>query len=223
MNLQWKAISTLVFTLAPTTPFLSSAVTINAIDPSNTPLPVELTTFTANYTNKEVKLSWKTATEINNFGFDIEKKIEGGDWTKIGFVKGNGNSNSPKQYLFSDEALFGGSQFKYRLKQIDNDGQFEYSDAVEVLVVPDNFELSQNFPNPFNPSTKFRFSIPVETKLRINIYNMLGEFIITAAEGEYAPGFYEAEFNAVNLPSGVYIYRIKSAEFVHTRKMMLLK
>ena len=189
----------------------------------NEPLPVELTTFTAAYSNQSVELNWQTATEVNNFGFDIEKKIDGGDWIKIGFVAGNGNSNSPNQYIFSDEALFGGSQFKYRLKQMDNDGQFEYSDAVEVLVVPDNFELSQNFPNPFNPSTKFRFSVPVTTNLQFNIYNMLGEHIITAAEGEYAPGFYEAEFNAASLPSGVYIYRIESAEFVHTRKMMLLK
>ena len=143
---------------------------------------------------------------------------------QIGFVEGHGNSNSPKQYSYSDKDLFaGGSKFQYRLKQVDTDGQFEYSDVVEVEIMPAQFELSQNYPNPFNPSTTIRFSLPKETQLKINIYNMLGELVETLAEGTYEAGYHKVTFNASSLPSGAYIYRIESSDFVQVRKMVLLK
>jgi len=136
----------------------------------------------------------------------------------------SGNSNSPKEYSYSDKDLFaGGSKFEYRLKQIDTDGQFEYSDVVEVEVVPTQFELSQNYPNPFNPSTTIRFSLPKETQLKINIYNMLGELVETLAEGIYKAGYHKVTFNASTLSSGAYIYRIESTDFVQTKKMILMK
>jgi len=199
---------------------LTAPENINSI-----PLPVELSSFTVKVINdKEVKLNWITKTEVNNYGFNVERRINEDEWNNIGFVEGNGNSNSPKNYSFTDNDLFeGGSKFQYRLKQIDSDGQFEYSDAIEVKIVPTQFELSQNYPNPFNPSTTIRFSLPKETQLKINIYNMLGQLVETLAEGTYEAGYHKVTFNASTLPSGAYIYRIESSEFVQVRKMVLLK
>ncbi|MDY0081885.1 MAG: hypothetical protein RBR74_01765, partial [Ignavibacteriaceae bacterium] len=112
------------------------------------PLPVELSSFTGKINaNNSIDLNWMTKTEINNYGFNVERRINEEDWNSIGFVGGHGNSNSPKEYSFTDDDLFaGGSKFQYRLKQIDTDGQFEYSDVVEVELVPTKYELSQNYP-----------------------------------------------------------------------------
>jgi hypothetical protein len=189
------------------------------------PLPVELSSFTGKVIDgNEVKLNWVTKTEVNNYGFNIEKKINEGDWNTLGFVEGHGNSNSPKEYNYSDKDLFaGGTDFQYRLKQVDTDGKFEYSDVVEVEIAPTKFELSQNYPNPFNPSTTVRFSLPKETQLKINIYNMLGELVETLAEGTFEAGYHKVTFDASALPSGAYIYRIESSEFVQVRKMILIK
>jgi hypothetical protein len=188
-------------------------------------LPVELSSFTGKIVDgNEVKLDWVTKTEVSNYGFNVERRINNGEWTSIGFVEGHGNSNSPKEYSYSDKDLFaGGSKFQYRLKQVDTDGQFEYSDVVEVEIMPTQFELSQNYPNPFNPSTTIRFSLPKETQLKINIYNILGELVQTLAEGTYEAGYHKVTFNASSLPSGAYIYRIESSDFVQVRKMLLLK
>jgi len=188
------------------------------------PLPVELTSFTANANGDKVDLSWETQTEVNNYGFNVERRINEGEWNSIAFIEGHGTSNSPKEYSYSDKDLFsGGSKFQYRLKQVDNDGSFEYSDVVEVEIAPSQFELAQNYPNPFNPSTTIRFSLPKETQLKINIYNMLGELVETLAEGNYETGYHKVTFNASTLPSGVYIYRIESSDFVQTKKMLMIK
>lgn len=224
MNLQWVTISTLVYTLEPSPPFTSSSVTINAIDPANAPLPVELSSFTASLNQNNVDLEWQTKTEVNNYGFNVERKINEDEWSTIGFVEGHGNSTSPKNYSYKDDDLFsGGSRFSYRLKQINNDGTFEYSDIIEVEVLPDQYELSQNYPNPFNPNTTIRFSLPEQTRLRINIYSILGELVKTIAEGIYEAGYHKVIFEANDLTSGTYIYRVESSEFVQTRKMLLLK
>ena len=144
--------------------------------------------------------------------------------TALRFVEGHGNSNSPKEYSYSDKDLFaGGSKFQYRLKQVDTDGQFEYSDVVEVEILPTKFELSQNYPNPFNPSTTIQFSLPKETQLKINVYNMIGELVRTIADGNYDAGYHKVTLNAVDLPSGAYVYRIESPDFVQVKKMVLIK
>jgi len=125
----------------------------------------------------------------------------------------------------------GGSNFQYRLKQVDTDGSFEYSDVVEVEVVPNQYELSQNYPNPFNPSTTIRFSLPEVAQVKLNVYNMLGEQVATIAEGMYESGYHKVTFNASNLPSGAYVYRIESSNpstgsgqsFVQVKKMILMK
>lgn len=194
-------------------------------DENTTPLPVELSSFTGRVVDRnEVKLNWITKTEVNNYGFNVERNINEGEWNTLGFVEGHGNSNSPKEYSYSDKDLFaGGSKFQYRLKQVDTDGKYEYSDIVEVEILPAKFELSQNYPNPFNPSTTIQFSLPKATQLKINIYNMLGELVETLAEGTYEAGYHKVTFNASNFPSGIYIYRIESSAFTQVRKMVLIK
>jgi len=201
---------------------------------SDIPLPVELTSFTSKYLNDKIQLNWVTKTEVNNYGFNVERRINDSEWNSIGFVAGHGNSNSPKEYSYSDKDLFaGGSLFQYRLKQVDTDGTFEYSDVVEVDVMPTQFELSQNYPNPFNPSTTIRFSLPHASQIKIELFNIIGEQVATLADGMYESGFHKIEFsakggsasggNAYDLPSGAYIYRLTSESFVQTKKMLLLK
>ena len=195
-------------------------LTIQYIDP---PFPVELTSFSVILLNKNVQLKWATATEINNYGFDIERKNKDNNWIKIGFVQGNGNSNSPKIYEFLDKCPAGGSKFQYRLKQIDNDGQFEYSDVVEIEAVPNEFALYQNYPNPFNPVTTIRYQLPKQSKVVIKIYNVLGSEVMELLNEQKEAGIYEVEFNAESLASGTYIYKIVADNFVQTKKMILLK
>lgn len=185
--------------------------------------PVELTSFEATIKENEIELRWETITEVNNYGFNVERRIDEGEWNSIGFVEGNGNSNSPKHYTFVDKNPFGGSVFAFRLKQIDTDGAYEYSTEVEVELLPRKYELYQNYPNPFNPVTNIKFSLPVQIQLMIKLYNMLGEQVATIAEGTYPSGYHMVTFNANNLPSGTYIYRLESSKYVQVKKMLLLK
>lgn len=189
--------------------------------------PVELTSFKATVKEKDIELRWETKTEVNNYGFDIERSISNHMnnrlWQTIGFISGNGNSNSPKFYLFTDRKPIGGSEFAYRLKQIDTDGTYEYSGEVQVMLLPTKYELYQNYPNPFNPSTTIRFSLPKETHLKINIYNLLGQLVDTITQGTFEAGYHKVTFNASNLPSGIYVYALTSGNFVDTKKLILLK
>ncbi|MBK7866200.1 MAG: lamin tail domain-containing protein [Ignavibacteriales bacterium] len=141
------------------------------------PLPVELTSFTARAAGSVVNLNWETATEVDNNGFDVERNATG-TWQKIGFVEGHGTANSPKYYNFTDKSVTG-NKIQYRLRQVDNDGTFEYSPVVEVELAPTTFALDQNYPNPFNPSTTIRFSLPTSDIVTLNIYNTLGEKVAT--------------------------------------------
>lgn len=200
------------------------------LNEDTSPLPVELNSFVAQtYSDTNVKLNWETQTEVNNYGFEVERKVHTSTslsvttWEKVGFVNGNGNSNSPKEYSFVDSNPTGGSKYLYRLKQVDNDGQFEYSDAVEVEIVPKEFTLYQNYPNPFNPVTRIRYQLPQESKVVIKIYNILGAEVLELLNVKKEAGIYEVEFKAQNLPSGTYIYRIIADNFTQTNKMILLK
>jgi hypothetical protein len=192
------------------------------------PLPVELTSFSALVIGKDVKLSWNTATEINNYGFEIERMsiVKGqtsDEWQKIGFVNGNGNSNSPKSYSFMDDKVTTG-KYSYRLKQIDNDGQYEYSKTIEVdLNGVKEFELSQNYPNPFNPSTTIRFNLREAENVKLTLYNILGQEIKSLLNEFKEAGVHSVNFNASELNSGIYIYKIESGLFIQTRKMTLVK
>lgn len=195
---------------------------------SEIPLPVELTSFTAALNNSAVELNWNTATEVNNYGFEVERlaisdKLLANGWSKIGFVEGHGNSNSPKDYSFEDnnppiEIL------QYRLKQIDFDGKFEYSDVVEVNYdAPVKFVLDQNYPNPFNPTTKISYEIPVKANVVIKVYDVLGSEVVALLNEDKLPGRYQVEFNAPNLTSGIYFYSINAGEYKSIKKMILLK
>jgi len=187
------------------------------------PLPVELSSFTAKIFDEGVKLIWKTETEVNNYGFEILRQAQYDRWSLLGFIEGHGNSNSPKEYFFLDEEISYGS-YAYRLKQIDNDGSYEYSD--EILVdnpAPVDYTLQQNYPNPFNPVTTISYSLPVKSQVELVVYNALGESVLQLVSGEKEAGGYSVEFNAARLPSGIYFYRLQGESFVETKKMVLMK
>jgi len=189
----------------------------------NIPLPVELISFSGKAKGSHIYLNWSTATEVNNYGFEIERKTENTDWIKVGFVAGNGNSNSPKEYSFNDKPLFG-KVFKYRLKQIDTDGKFAYSSEIEVQPgISVKFSVSQNFPNPFNPTTRIEFTIPSDNKVEVKVYSVLGTEIATLLNEYKEAGSYSIDFSASNLVSGVYLYRITSGKYSEIKKMILLR
>jgi Lamin Tail Domain/Secretion system C-terminal sorting domain len=192
---------------------------------NNQPLPVELSSFSASIVNEGVKLEWRTETEINNYGFDVERSSTplGTKWNVIEFIKGFGNSNSPREYLFVDKNITCG-EYAYRLKQIDNDGTFEYSKILEVTVnVPLKYELNQNYPNPFNPATEIAFTIPQAGMVTLKVYNTLGEEIAVLVNGFIEPGIHTVNFNASGLNSGIYFYKLESRDFIQVKKMILLK
>ncbi|MFA6979249.1 MAG: T9SS type A sorting domain-containing protein [Ignavibacteriaceae bacterium] len=189
-------------------------------------LPVELTSFNSTVRGKEVNLTWKTATEINSYGFEIQKsevRSQNGGWEKVGFVQASGNSNSPREYTFTDNNLQEG-KYQYRLKMIDNDGTFEYSNIIEAeITAPKEFVLSQNYPNPFNPVTTINYSLPIDGKVMLVVYSINGEKIAELVNETQAAGSYNIPFSATGLASGTYIYRLQAGEFVQMKKMILLK
>ena len=192
-------------------------------------VPVELTSFSAITIGKEVKLNWKTSTEVNNYGFEIFRSTQNDkyNWTKIGFVNGYGNSNSPKSYSFTDQDVSNGIN-SYRLKQIDTDGKFDYSKEIQVTIdnLPTKFELSQNYPNPFNPSTVIQYALPSEEFVQLKVFSVLGNEISTLVNEVQEAGNYKVEFNASRInasSSGVYFYRLEAGSFIDSRKMILVK
>jgi hypothetical protein len=192
------------------------------------PIPVELTLFTAIQVKDGIKLYWTTATETNNAGFSVERSRDNFSFNSISYVDGNGTTTEVNDYSFVDKDVTSG-RFFYRLKQIDFDGTYTFSKTVETEVnVPDVFVLSQNYPNPFNPSTNIKFSLPVDSKIRIYLFNTLGEKLDVIAEGEFSVGYHELNFDASKLSNGVYYYTLSAqgnngSSFVTTRKMVLLK
>jgi hypothetical protein len=203
---------------------------------NNDPLPVELTSFSASLVGNKVSLNWVTATEVNNFGFEIERKIVGTSrdlseiWATISFIKGNGNSNSPKEYSFIDESVKDGKN-SYRLKQIDFDGNFEYSEEIEVDIrtTPVEFNLAQNYPNPFNPSTVISYQLSAFSNVKLTVYDLLGNEVTVLVNKEQEAGVYNFEWNGSGLSSGVYYYRLNAVSpngeqnFTSVKKMLLLK
>ncbi len=203
----------------------------------NNPLPVELSSFTADVKGRDVQLRWTTATEVNNAGFEIErKKISEGDkqamsWEKVGFVRGNGNSNRPIEYSFIDSKLNSG-KYSYRLKMIDYDGSYEYSDEINIEIgKPAVTKLEQNYPNSFNPSTVIEYQLANPSKVGIEVYNITGQRLVTLVDNDQDAGYYNIVFDAsrYGLSSGVYFYRmvaidkINGQRVVQTKKMLYLK
>jgi len=186
-------------------------------------IPVELTSFTANVSDADVLLNWTTATEVNNQRFEIERRSEEDQSITIGYVEGYGTTTEPKEYSYIDNTV-GTGIYYYRLKQIDFSGQYEYSDEIEVEVNgPLTFALEQNYPNPFNPSTLIKYSVPENGFVKLSVYNLVGEEVSVLVNGTVDAGFYEVAFNAANLPSGTYFYRLQAGNTIQVKKMILLK
>ncbi|QQS35958.1 MAG: T9SS type A sorting domain-containing protein [Ignavibacteriales bacterium] len=191
-------------------------------------IPVELISFNASVNDNTVLLNWATASERNNSHFEIQRSDDGTGYKTIGTVKGAGNTTETKYYSFIDNKLSTGKQY-YRLKQIDFDGTFHFSNVVEVEInLLFNFDLGQNYPNPFNPSTKIIFMIPSNisgeiSNVKLTVYDILGNIVTTLVDDQKPEGIYEVEFEASNLSSGTYVYKLQAGEFTQTRKMLLIK
>jgi hypothetical protein len=215
-------------------------ITVTGNGPNGTPvhkrtvnmeviIPVELTSFSAVTDKQNVQLNWSTATETNNMGFEIERTgsvTEGGtfgEWENVSFVKGHGTITEARFYSFVDKDVKPGL-YSYRLKQIDFDGTFEYSNEIEVEVLaPLSYVLEQNYPNPFNPSTKIEFQIPEQSSVILKIYDVLGNEVRILVNNEMDAGKHSVEFDASELASGIYYYRIQAGEFDNMKKMVLIK
>jgi hypothetical protein len=188
---------------------------------------VELISFTAHSNGSAVTLNWQTATEVNNYGFEVQKSEisnQNSIWEKVGFVNGSGNSNSIKEYSFT-ETNIGSGKYYYRLKKIDKDGGFIYSNAVEVNItaLPTEYTLYQNYPNPFNPSTKISYQLPKSSFVTLKVYDIIGREISTLVNEQQNAGQYEVAFDGSKLASGEYLYRIQAGDFISIKKLVLLK
>jgi len=205
-------------------------------------IPVELASFNAAVSGNDVTLNWITASETNNYGFEIQRSLKDGKWEMengkfirqsvnedrwevVGFVEGKGTTTEQQFYTFTDKNLSAG-KYQYRLKQIDFDGSVNYSKIVEVNTsVPVEFVLEQNYPNPFNPSTKIKFTLPEASNVSLKVYDMLGREAATLIDEFKPAGNYDVEFSAESfqLSSGVYFYRLNAGDFTSVKKMILSK
>lgn len=196
---------------------------------NNGSLPVELTSFTAMLRNETVALKWSTATETNNYGFDVERSFDRENWEKIGFVAGSGTTSSQRDYTFDARLAQRDMQqelLSFRLRQIDRDGSIDYSPEVSVSPagVAGTVELKQNFPNPFNPATNISFNLPASDVVSLSVYNELGVEVARIHDGtQLERGWHTASFNATELPSGLYMYRLQTSAGTSSRTMMLMK
>lgn len=196
-------------------------------------LPVSLSSFTHSTNNRTVTLMWVTEWELNNTGFEVERtplKAEGGkeEWQKIVFITGKGTTNTANGYIYKDENLKTG-KYKFRLKQIDLSGNYEYYELQEEVTIapPGKFDMGQNYPNPGNPNTKINFEMPVNGKVSIVMYDLLGREIATLLNENREADYYTVEFNGSNIASGVYFYRIdaegEGKKFTKAMKMIIVK
>lgn len=196
-------------------------------------VPVELASFQAISENGHIILEWLTATESNNYGFEIQRRAAASlDWKTIGFVQGKGTTTNAQQYRFVDDQIAAGSYY-YRLKQIDFDGRFEFSAEIYVdAAMPRQFVLEQNHPNPFNPETMINYQIPPRSDgsvmVELKIYNLLGDEVRTLVQKEQRAGYYSViwdgrDNHGVNVAAGTYVYRIQAGKFIKSHKMLLLR
>ena len=219
--------------------FWSSGVTTSG----SQALPVELTSFLVSTNNNTVTLNWATATEVNNYGFEVERRVvrtdlsqpspqRGGQgWGQIGFVQGNGTSNIAHSYSYADASVSSGT-YAYRLKQIDNDGTFKYSsEAQATIVAPKKFSLNQNFPNPFNPTTTISYNLPQHSNVKIAVYDIMGREVATLVNETKDAGSYQTVWNANRFASGMYFYKLtahqtdggQAGNYTSVKKLVLLK
>ena len=186
-------------------------------------LPVDLTSFTAYQSGDNVVLQWETASELNNAGFDIEVQKEEDTFRRVAYVEGAGTTLDLQRYSFQINAAGLIGSVGFRLKQIDFDGTFEYSDVIDLDILPAEYVLKQNFPNPFNPQTRIEFLVPVAGNTSLEVFDMLGRRVAVLVEGHVEAGQHAAVFNAQEFSNGIYIYRLQSGAFEETRSMLLMK
>lgn len=187
-------------------------------------VPVEFVTFNASTAENGIQLNWQTATELNNHGFEIEKSSDGISFFNIGFVKGAGTTAETKEYKFIDNKFENEGVFYYRLKQVDFDGQFNYSDVISVLFsMPKSFSLGQNYPNPFNPTTTIEYSVAKESFISLKVYNILGKEVASLVNEVKPTGNFNVEFNASELSSGMYFVEMNAGNFKANKKILLVK
>jgi hypothetical protein len=185
-------------------------------------LPVELISFTHRIVNGKVILDWITATELNNWGFEIQRSFDNNIFVTIGFIEGKGNSTTNQYYSFTDESIAG--KVYYRLKQMDYIGTYNYSQVIEVSgVTVSSIQLEQNYPNPFNPATSIKYQIGNEGFVSLKVFNALGEEVAELINEFQKGGNYQLIFNADNLPSGMYVYKITAGNYTESKKMILMK
>jgi len=210
----------------------------NISKPKDT-LPVELVYFVGDVVDSKVELRWGTATEVNNYGYDIKRADTSFNWESIGFVQGHGNSNSPKDYIFVDSLITVNGAYYYLLKQIDTDGNFELThDTVKVIVdyitsikenilsekfQPEEFELFQNYPNPFNPTTNISFNVLKRSFVTLKLFSIRGEELKTIFSGIVTAGTHSVKFASSDLSSGTYIYKLSVGNISVSKKMLLIK
>jgi hypothetical protein len=196
-------------------------------------VPVELVSFNAAVENNAITLNWITATETNNHGYDVERKLKNEEWEKVGYIKGNGTVTTSSSYSYKDE--FRDNPYEgtvlYRLKQINTDGSFEYTKTINVDVnfIPSDFVLYQNYPNPFNPSTNIAFAVPFEAQVKLSVYNQLGEEVSVIANKVFSPGIYNFTWDGSAFSSGIYFYSLEAqngnsvANTSLVKKLILIK
>jgi hypothetical protein len=194
---------------------------------NETPLPVQLASFNGNVVNgNDVLLEWKTLSETNNYGFFVQQRVRGGGaFTDLpnGFVSGHGTTLEAQYYSWTHVRVGSGS-YEYRLRQVDLDRTQHFSDPIAIVVgAPTSFKLEQNFPNPFNPTTVIRYQLPVAGHVTLKIYNVLGQEIAMLVDGFQEAGFQAVRFDAGNLSSGIYFYRIQAGQFIQQRKMLFVR
>jgi hypothetical protein len=187
------------------------------------PVPVEITTFTASVSDNNVILQWETASETNNYGFEVQRKSINSEFEVLGFISGSGTTTESRTYFFTDSKLISG-EYYYRLKQLDFDGSFSYSDEIVAEVAaPAEYALEQNYPNPFNPTTNITFSLAEASVVKMAVYNLLGQKVSVILDEQREAGSHSITFDASELPSGTYFYTIETPEFRQTKKMILTK
>ncbi len=193
---------------------------------TNGALPVELNSFAASSSGNAVDLTWTTATETNNYGFNIEREKIGTDasWKTIGFIPGNGTSAITHRYSYMDNSISMDGSYLYRLGQVDNSGVLKYSSELEVAInLPKQFAVWQNYPNPFNSSTTISFNLPSRSFISLKVFDLIGREVATIVSEELQEGNYSRQWNASDLPSGTYFYRLQAGSFTETKKLVLLK
>lgn len=187
------------------------------------PVPVELTSFTGTVNKNKITLTWTTATEKNNKGFEVERKTDKEEFSKISFVEGYGTTTENRSYTFTDKSPASGTNI-YRLRQVDYDGSFSYSNEIEVMLeLPKEYSLSQNYPNPFNPSTVINYQIPANTYVTLKVFDVIGNEVATLVNQEKPAGYHSVTFEAGKLSSGIYIYQLTAGEMTFTKKLILTK